>query len=238
MKKNISKILFYLGIFIFIFIFKANIISFIKKNQLNTIHHIIFYLKNYNCLFLFFLFLYGLIHSFSPGHGKMLLYSKNFNQKKKTLFLCAFYIAYMQGITSFLIVKILILNNHTLTLLKIKDLDLLSIKIYAVILIFTQLFSYVTNKCILKKYNFISIILTGILPCSGILTVLFMITYLKYQNLLFLATIFISTGILFSLSLLIFISDNFNKKIKIYNNGIMLNIISTMIVIFSIFLLL
>lgn len=196
-------------------------------------------------MFIIFSLIYGIIHGFSPGHGKLMLLSKsfNYNYKRGQLLTFGCYIVYMQGLMSFFLIKYFkyLKSSHLMT--NIRNFDMGSLKVYGLLLIIVEVISYFNNILFLKKNYRYSIFLTGLLPCAGILNILCVITFFNCDNLIFITTLSISTGIFFTIAWTIYLGDTINKKFKhlyimkkiiSYINSIIIIIIAIAIIFLSI----
>ena len=74
---------------------------------------------------LFFTFLYGIVHSFGPGHGKTLVLTYSVKEKLNfpKLLLVSFLIAYLQGLSAYILVKFIINLSDKASMMLFYDLD-------------------------------------------------------------------------------------------------------------------
>ena len=74
---------------------------------------------------LFFTFLYGVVHSLGPGHGKTLVLTYSVKEKLNfpKLLLVSALIAYLQGLSAYLLVKFIINLSDKASMMLFYDLD-------------------------------------------------------------------------------------------------------------------
>lgn len=241
--KIIFKFILLIVAIVTIFYFKGDIVFFIKKIQLNIIHNIIFHLKKENYIFIIFSLIYGIIHGFSPGHGKLLLLSKSLKYEKRKLLFYGFYIVYMQGLMSIFVIKYLKTLKSANLIRNIKYFDMTSLKIYGVTLIIIEAISYLNNTFFLKKNYIYSILITGLLPCAGILNILCIITFFNNNSLILLIALSISTGMFITIACTVYLANRINnkfihleviKEIISYINSVIIIIFGILIVLLTI----
>ena len=132
---------------------------------------------------LFFTFLYGIVHSFGPGHGKTLVLTYSVKEKLNfpKLLLISFLIAYLQGLSAYILVKFIINLSDKASMMLFYDLDNRTRLIASVLIILIGLYniySVLRNKSCehchetkVKNILGFSIVL-GLCPCPGVMTVL------------------------------------------------------------------
>ena len=77
-----------------------------QKIQLKLTQDFIFNIKKINNFYwIVIIFLYGIVHSLGPGHGKTLLATNCLNYKKSNIFLLAAFISYTQGFICFFFIS-------------------------------------------------------------------------------------------------------------------------------------
>jgi len=191
-----------------------------QKIQLKLTQDFIFNIKKINNFYwIVIIFLYGIVHSLGPGHGKTLLATNCLNYKKSNIFLLAAFISYTQGIISFFFMNFLLWCNKTILSSQIKNIDKISIKSYFILLILIGIYGLLHEKFEkIKKFNFIAA--TGFIPCSGIINLLLVANLLGYQQYFFIITFIMSTGVFCTLVLFLiafnkadsFFLESNNKK--------------------------
>ena len=155
---------------------------------------------------LFFTFLYGIVHSLGPGHGKTLVLTYSVKEKLNfpKLLLVSALIAYLQGLSAFLLVKFIINLSDKASMLLFYDLDNRTRLIASILIILIGLYniySILRNKSCehchetkVKNILGFSIVL-GLCPCPGVMTVLLFLESFGLSENLFLFTLSMSTGI-------------------------------------------
>lgn len=201
-------------IFFLILNYQRELISLInnslKNESLNT------YL-----ILLIITFIYGLVHSMGPGHGKTLIITYSLQEKIdfERILVSSFLIAYLQGCISFLLV-IFIINLSSITSLSLfYDLDSITRIVSSIIIFIIALFTlynlFLTNKKVKEekiviKNLFLSSFLIGLFPCSGVISVLLFFKSFEYNGNLIPLVISMSTGVFIS----IFFSGYLTNKLK------------------------
>ena len=97
-------------------------------------------IKSYTMLF--FTFLYGIVHSFGPGHGKTLVLTYSVKEKLNLakLLLVSFLIAYLQGVSAYILVKFIINLSDKASMMLFYDLDNRTRLIASILIIFNWLY--------------------------------------------------------------------------------------------------
>lgn len=213
-----NKRIYYLTlilILLLIITFHKNIYLSLQRINLSIMKYISFSLKKQNIsYYLIFTFLYGLVHSFSPGHGKTYIFKLSFKYKISKLIIVSAFIAYIQGIISYFI-SIFFIK----TISQLQILDLVTQNIYGITLILLSLF----NLFLEDKVRFIhnSYFIIGVFfPCSGVLSVL-LLGYTLNKNIpFFCLMLFMSTGIFIALSIFSIIIKYINISLNLKENYI------------------
>ena len=214
-----NKKICYLILTLIIIVFHKNIYLYIQKINLYFMKQIVFSLKKQKIFYyLIFVFCYGLIHTFSPGHGKTYIFKLSLKNKLSKLIIISAIIAYVQGVISYFIAIFFIKSISQL-----QFLDIATKNIYGITLILLSLFNlFLENKTkLIHNFHFI----IGIFfPCSGVLSVLLLGHTLNKNISFFSLMLFMSTGIFIALSSFSVIVKNINlslnlkeKYIKIFN---------------------
>ena len=140
---------------------------------------------------LFFTFLYGVVHSLGPGHGKTLVLTYSVKEKLNfpKLLLVSALIAYLQGLSAYLLVKFIINLSDKASMLLFYDLDNRTRMIASILIILIGLYniySILRNKSCehchetkVKNILGFSIVL-GLCPCPGVMTVLIFLVILFF----------------------------------------------------------
>lgn len=228
MKHKITIFLIALIIFLF-FAFNKQLFIHFQQLQLTITKEFVFSVKKQSYYWGIFIFLYGLLHSIGPGHGKIYLLTLSVNNKKPTLLLYSALIAYFQGIISYIIVYVLVRYSHIFNTLQIKYIDEFGKNVYGITLMILGLFNLV-SELIENKTKFF--VIGVFFPCSGLLSLLLALTMLGYQKYLLLCTFLMATGMFVTLATFSIFLDKFhfplkeNKKTKILSLGFYLFIFS------------
>ncbi|MBI9068272.1 MAG: hypothetical protein JEZ09_13345 [Salinivirgaceae bacterium] len=171
--------------------------SFIKKNAQiqKSIKDRLFNLANSyknsgdkSLILIIFLlaFLYGILHSLGPGHGKVFVFSYILTEKPKILraIVTSYYIAFLHGLSGLVVALIIVfsLKTYTSEALKIENASNIIAQIsYAIIfiigalLLIKSLFHQHYKENVEKKKIVPFVISVGLVPCPGtIITVTFL----------------------------------------------------------------
>ena len=209
MKKKMILILIFSIIILYILTNNGNIYHIkLQKIQLKLTQDFITNIRKMNNYYWFvIIFLYGIVHSLGPGHGKTILAANCLNYKKSNIFLLTAFISYTQGIISYLFMNFLLWCNKTILSLQIKNIDKTAMKSYFILLILIGIYGLAHESFEkIKKINFI--IISGFIPCSGIINLLLAANLLGYQQYFLTITLIMSTGVFCTLTLFLII---FNK---------------------------
>ena len=173
---------------------------------------------------LFFTFLYGIVHSLGPGHGKTLVLTYSVKEKLNfsKLLLVSALIAYLQGLSAFLLVKFIINLSDKASMLLFYDLDNRTRMIASILIILIGLYniySILRNKSCehchetkVKNILGFSIVL-GLCPCPGVMTVLLFLESFGLSENLFLFTLSMSTGIFLVILFFGILANTFKKTL-------------------------
>lgn len=173
---------------------------------------------------LFFTFLYGIVHSFGPGHGKTLVLTYSVKEKLNfpKLILISFLIAYLQGLSAYILVKFIINLSDRASMMLFYDLDNRTRLIASILIILIGLYniySLLRNKCCehqhetkVKNILGFSIVL-GLCPCPGVMTVLLFLESFGLSKNLFLFTLSMSTGIFLVILFFGILANTFKKTL-------------------------
>ncbi len=221
MKRKIIIIFCLICIILFFYInIKTHLFFNIQHVQLKLMKKFVKSIKQIdNYYWLIISFLYGMVHSMGPGHGKSFLIALSFTHKKRQLIFFSALIVYIQGIISYLII-ILLFNNRTINVLLIKKIDRITIFVYIFFLIFLSLYEII-HEFIHKKQKDKFFLAGAFFPCSGVLTLLIAVKVTGHAKYLFPAAVIMSTGMFVTLSIFSLFLDKVNnicfisvKKIK------------------------
>lgn len=205
-KKGVFKFLVIILVIFLIIVNRGVLFEIYRRYNLKIMKSVYRFLKkDRESLLLFFLFLYGVVHSIGPGHGKTFLISRVKRDSLKKLILFSAIIAYSQGITSYLILK-----SFFITISKLNFLDGVMRKIYGIGIIILSLYNIFFSH-LKNKYSEKLLYLIAIVPCTGILAMILAIVILKKDYSYVKAIFFISTGVFITLSSFCIII----KKIKL-----------------------
>lgn len=172
------------------------------------------------------LFLYGVIHSIGPGHGKIILSSAVLIEKInfKKIIVLAGIIAYCQGLSTFVLYRLfMFIGKQLLPVLNFKIenygrvMTAILLIIMGVYLIYKE-FKRKTHSCKSSsgKNTFLSSFLLGVIPCSGILNILLFLNLLKLSQYGVISILAICTGVFITLVFSGLLSNFFrNQVIKI-----------------------
>ena len=173
---------------------------------------------------LFFTFLYGIVHSFGPGHGKTLVLTYSVKEKLNLakLLLVSFLIAYLQGLSAYILVKFIINLSDKASMMLFYDLDNRTRLIASILIILIGLYniySVLRNKSCehchetkVKNILGFSIVL-GLCPCPGVMTVLLFLESFGLSENLFLFTLSMSTGIFLVILFFGILANTFKKTL-------------------------
>ncbi len=222
-----------LSIFIILFIlaiYHKELFITQQKLTLSLMKSITYTLKNQKSeYYLFFIFLYGMIHSLSPGHGKTYILNLSLRQTFLKLLGISAIIAYGQGIVSYLIATFFIKSISQL-----QGIDLMTKNIYGITLILLAIFNLI-GECKDKHIENSKFVFGVFFPCSGILSVLLLGNMLN-KNLPFIYLVLsMSSGVFLTLSIFSFmvknitLSFNIQRDKKYIKN---LNLILSLIILF------
>lgn len=225
MKKIIGLIIFLLVTFLLItnFHFILYKISFAQQGIIEKISVLIEEKKEYLFYIILSLtFIYGLVHSIGPGHGKTLVMTYSIKNRLSIgkLFVLSFIIAYLESLVAYLVIKFLIdLGNRTSMMLfyNLDNRTRLVASIFIILIGLYNLYSLLKDKDChhcgetegTKNIFFLSLIL-GLCPCPGVMSVLLFLEGLNYGEYLFLFAMSTATGIF----LVIFLSGLLVTKFK------------------------
>lgn len=229
MKNRVSQLLI-LGILIIFAFYHREIFILQQRLTLSLMKDITHSLKNQKSeYYLFFIFLYGMIHSLSPGHGKTYILNLSLKQKFLKLLGISAAIAYGQGIISYLIATFFIKSISQL-----QGVDLIAKNIYGITLILLAIFNLI-GECRGKHTEDSKFVIGVFFPCSGILSVLLLGNMLN-KNLPFMYLVLaMSSGVFLTLSIFSFIIKNITlsfdiKRDKNYIKN--LNLLLSFIILF------
>lgn len=199
---------------------------------------------------LFFTFLYGIVHSFGPGHGKTLVLTYSVKEKLNfpKLLLVSFLIAYLQGLSAYILVKFIINLSDKASMMLFYDLDNRTRLIASVLIILIGLYNIYTilkDKCCEHHHNTkikniltFSIIL-GLCPCPGVMTVLLFLESFGFNEHLFLFTMSMSTGIFLIILFFGILANSFKNTLVEEENHRLHKILSlvgaSLMILFGIF---
>ena len=213
--------------------------QFIKKNanfQKKTKDNLATLAQDYNntgsfkIIFLIFLFafLYGILHSLGPGHGKIFIFSYILTEKPKILkaITLSYLIALIHAISGLIVALILIfvLNEYSTSLFSTSNTQIIISRFsYAILII---LGFYIVIKTILKKEHshnintqktdkiklipFITSV--GFVPCPGTIIIVTFLASIGLLSIGIISVIFIVLGMGFTISI-IGLSSFFFKKL-------------------------
>ncbi len=226
MKKIIALLIFIFLVFLLItnFNFIMYKISFFQQLIVEKIAFLIeekrieiFY------IILFLTFVYGLIHSIGPGHGKTIIMTYSLKEKLSTkkIFFLSFIIAYLESIMAYLIVKFLIDLTSRNSMKLFYNLDNQTRLIASIFIIIIGLYNFFTlfkekncdsydKKYGEKKNIFYLALVLGLCPCPGVMSVLLFLESFDYGENLFLFALSAATGIF----LIIFLSGILITRFK------------------------
>ena len=202
---------------------------------------------------LFFTFLYGIVHSFGPGHGKTLVLTYSVKEKLNfpKLLLVSFLIAYLQGLSAYILVKFIINLSDKASMMLFYDLDNRTRLIASILIILIGLYniySVLRNKSCehchetkVKNILGFSIVL-GLCPCPGVMTVLLFLESFGLSENLFLFTLSMSTGIFLVILFFGILANTFKKTLVEEENfklhKILVLVGASLMILFGIFQLL
>ncbi len=139
---------------------------------------------------LFFTFLYGIVHSLGPGHGKTLVLTYSVKEKLNfpKLLLVSFLIAYLQGLSAYILVKFIINLSDKASMILFYDLDNRTRMIASILIILIGLYniySILRNKSCantfkktlvedenLKLHKILTLVGAGLMILFGIFQIL------------------------------------------------------------------
>ena len=153
--------------------------------------NITYALKNKKVIYyIFFIFLYGMLHSLAPGHGKSYILNLSLKYSLLKLLIISALIAYGQGLVSYFVATFFIKSISQL-----QNIDLISKNIENSKFIFGLFF-----------------------PCSGILSVLLLGNMLNKNIPFGYLILAMSSGIFLTLSIFSFIIKNITFSFKLKKN--------------------
>lgn len=170
-----------------------------------------------------FLWCYGVFHSIGPGHGKSIILSLTLSNKisLKKIIILAGIMSYLQGLSVLFIYKLFILIGKKIIPILSFNLEQNTRNIVAVILIILGIYliykefkdeNYQPDETCQKNIYFSAFII-GIIPCSGILNILFFLKLLKMERYGFISAMCICSGMFFTIILTGILSDFIKDKI-------------------------
>lgn len=173
----------------------GKIFLLVKQEQNHIMKNILLFLKKERILLLFIAtYSYGVIHSLTPGHGKMMILNSNNKNSNFNLLKNITFLSYGQGIISYLIVQICFFFFTKLPLKEIRTFDRINFKIYGILLLILGIYEILKHFREHHKKE-LPIAILGFFPCSGIITILLTAKMIiKDSNLIFITFIF-SSGI-------------------------------------------
>ena len=190
-------------------------------------------------------FLYGIIHSVGPGHGKTLIMTYSLKEKLNfsKLFLIAVMIAYLQGLSAYILVKFIINLSERASMELFYDLDnrtRLIASIFVILIGIYNIFTLLKDRCCahhhetkVKNILAFSLIL-GLCPCPGVMTVLLFLESFGLNSNLFLFTLSISTGIFLVILFFGVLANSFKNTLVEKENHKLHNILAMLGVILMI----
>ena len=145
---------------------------------------------------LFFTFLYGIVHSLGPGHGKTLVLTYSVKEKLNfpKLLLVSALIAYLQGLSAFLLVKFIINLSDKASMLLFYDLDNRTRLIASILIILIGLLNLYSATISLKRNFMLSQIIATLL--GFILMFVLIAVNIQFLKRLYLPIYIISIGLL------------------------------------------
>ncbi len=174
---------------------------------------------------LFFSFFYGILHAIGPGHGKSLISSYFLSQNSshlKALSMSSL-IGVIHTFSAFILTFIIYYSVSTFLGNYFNDIETITTKISAVIIIFIALLliyrkllkykhqsSCECTGCKTHSTDIGVILAAGIVPCAGTVTIFIYTMSLKLYFIGFLSAIFMSLG----MSLIIYVTALLSIKIR------------------------
>lgn len=241
-KKFINIIILFLIFLIFFIITNFNFLFYnLSLLQEEIIKKISFYTENNFSLLpliiLLLTFIYGIIHSCGPGHGKILLMTLAIKEKLsyKKILLYTFLIAYLQGFTAYFIVIFFINLTNKIAMSFFYDFDSYTRIFSSILIIVIGVFNLYTHSkekhdnCEINIENKNLLLFTlslALTPCPGVMSMLLFLKSFNFDKYLLFYTFSTSSGIFILISFFTILSrkfekiliDNKNKKIYFYIN--------------------
>lgn len=226
MKNQKNKYIILIILFILLYYYR-DIYFILQKLNFLIMKNISSSLRNQSITwYLIFTFLYGLIHSLAPGHGKAYIINLSLKHHLSKLIGISAIIAYTQGIISYIFIKFFIK-----ALSELQFLDLITKNIYGITLILLSIFNIFFDK---KDYKIKDshFIIGLFFPCSGVLSVL-LLGYTLNKNVPFIYLMLsMSSGVFISLSFLSFLVKKLNLTLNLKFNYIpSINIIINLLIL-------
>ena len=136
--------IFQLSIFILLilaYIYHRELFITQQKLTLLLMKNITYALKNKKVIYyIFFIFLYGMLHSLAPGHGKSYILNLSLKYSLLKLLIISALIAYGQGLVSYFVATFFIKSISQL-----QNIDLISKNIYSITLILLASFNLINE---------------------------------------------------------------------------------------------
>lgn len=215
MKKFRFICIFILTIFaIYYFGLGGKLFLFIKREQNHIMKNIFLFLKKERILLLFIAtYSYGVIHSLTPGHGKMIILNSNTKKQHFNLLKNIAFLSYMQGFISYLIVQCCSFLFKKLPLKEIRAFDKINFKIYGILLLILGVYEIIEY---FREHNKkeLPIAILGFFPCSGIITILCTSKLIVENSNLLMITFIFSTGIFTGLLIVMLFKNFLNIFLK------------------------
>lgn len=226
-----NKKIYYLALILTFFlaiVFHKNIYLGLQKINLSIMKQIAISLRKKDIVYyLLFVFCYGFIHSFSPGHGKTYIFKLSLKYKTSKLIILSALIAYIQGVISYFIAIFFIKAISQLQIL-----DIATKNIYGITLILLSLFNLFLEDRI--KFLQSSHFVIGIFfPCSGVLSVLLLGHTLNRSLPFFYLMFCMSTGVFIALSIFSIVVKQINISLNLKENYInYFNLVINILILF------
>ena len=208
--------IFQLSIFILLilsYIYHRELFITQQKLTLLLMKNITYALKNKKVIYyIFFIFLYGMLHSLAPGHGKSYILNLSLKYSLLKLLIISALIAYGQGLVSYFVATFFIKSISQL-----QNIDLISKNIYSITLILLASFNLI-NEFKNKHIENSKFIFGLFFPCSGILSVLLLGNMLNKNIPFGYLILAMSSGIFLTLSIFSFIIKNITFSFNLKKN--------------------
>ena len=206
---------------------------FIQRNQAKIISSFMKVMREGFSLYILpLLFLYGMLHSAGPGHGKTFLIMYSLEKSRKSSILAAAFIAYMQGFMAFLVVYLLTLSGER-SKLNLRTLDRKTLIFYSLILIFLGLYGLL-SEFLKKEKKSKFLLVSAFIPCTGVMSILLVASILGYGISILGIAFFISSGVFTTLLLIILLGKAlYSDKFLTLNKAFSLILFSLMIILGS-----